>query len=65
MGQLPKLWPSTDFDQLVANSEGLLIWASTLVKSVDDGLLHKWLRLANAGHRIVCITNPFQLRLKQ
>ena len=50
MGQLPKLWPSTDFDQLVAKSEGLLIWASTLVKSVDDGLLHKWLRLANAGH---------------
>jgi hypothetical protein len=48
---LPEGWPSSiDLDQLVRNSEGSFIWASTIVKFVDDGLPHEKLRSALNAH---------------
>jgi hypothetical protein len=46
-----EIWPSiTDLDYLVSKSEGSFIWASTLVKFVDDGLPHEKLRSALNTH---------------
>ncbi|KIM86566.1 hypothetical protein PILCRDRAFT_32698, partial [Piloderma croceum F 1598] len=51
MMQLPELWPSTaDLDELVSKSEGSFIWASTLVKFVDDGIPHDKLQSALNAH---------------
>jgi hypothetical protein len=51
MAEEPELWPSlTDLDQLVAKSEGLFIWASTLVKFVEDSRPHEKLRSALKAH---------------
>lgn len=52
MQDIPEPWPSTsDLDWLVLKSEGLFIWASTLVKFVDSSNLpHQTLQSALQMH---------------